>query len=283
MTRFFISGRRLEGGGAFTIEGDDAHHLINVLRARPGDEVTAVGPDGTEYVGSITSISEAGVTVAIKTSRLPAREPAVNITLVQGLLKGDGFDLVLRKGTEAGVSRFIPLVSARTVVKIPPDRLPRRRRRWQKIAEAAARQSGRLVVPRVDEPVSVEGLEQAAGFPVPGGLLLAWEGETGVGLYDVLEGIVGEDRHRGEAPQRPGPPSDLWLIIGPEGGFQRREAERLIEAGAQAVSLGPLIFRADFAGPAMTIMTLYHLGHLGRGRHGTVSAEGGTPGPFSPR
>lgn len=279
MSRFFITARQLHGDGTFTIEGSDAHHLLNVLRARPGDPVTAAGPDGTEYRGSIAGIIEGTVTVEIEKAGRPSREPAVAITLVQSLLKGDGFDLVLQKGTEAGVSRFVPLISSRTVVKIPPERLPRRRRRWQKITEAAARQSGRLVVPRVDDPIPLDKLHGAAGFPGSGGLLLAWEGEISAGLYDVLEEMIREGIPKGDGDDGD-PPQNLWLVIGPEGGFQQREAELLIAMGARAVSLGPLIFRADFAGPAMTIMTLYHWGHLGRGRDETVSAEGGTPRPF---
>lgn len=254
MARFFVTAQQIQDRDII-IQGGDARHLAVVLRKSPGDQVVAVGPDGTEYTVRLVHVDGERCVGHIVTSAPPRREPPMAITLVQALLKGDRFEWVIQKGTEVGMGRLVPMVSARTVVRPPADRLGRRLERWQRIAEAAAQQSGRTHVPPVDPVRDVEDVAAlAAACRDRGGLVvLAWEGERDRGLYDLLAGLA------------PGEwPAEVMLIVGPEGGFELQEVELLRGAGAQTVSLGPLIFRAETAGPALLIMVLYHAGFLGR-------------------
>lgn len=254
MARFFVTAQQI-GDNEIIIEGGDARHLAVVLRKAPGDQVVAVGPDGIEYTVRLVQVYGERCVGRITAVAPPRREPPLQITLVQALLKGDRFEWVIQKGTEVGMARLVPMVSARTVVRPPADRLDRRRERWQRIAGSAAQQSGRSHVPPVDPVRQVEDVASlAAACRERGGLvLLAWEGERARGLYDALAGLT-----PGEWPK------EVMLIVGPEGGFELQEVELLQGAGAQTVSLGPLIFRAETAGPALLIMVLYHAGFLGR-------------------
>lgn len=254
MTRIFVTADQISGQKV-TIQGGDAHHLAVVLRKNSGDDIVAIGPDGTEHTVRLQQVARHEVVGAILTSVQPQREPQTKVTLVQALLKGTSFDWVVQKGTEVGMARLVPFMSARTVVKLPENRRVARQQRWQRIATAAAQQSGRSRVPEVAALHDLSAVKElVAQTAAQGGLvLLAWEGETDVGLFERLA-----------AWQPPATQGLVLLVVGPEGGFQQDEVQQLTAAGAETVTLGPLIFRADTAGLAFLLMTLYHLGDLGR-------------------
>lgn len=278
MARFFVSDKQLNPP-TVTITGGDARHLTVVLRHGPGDTVQVVGPDGTEYRVRLTRVDVGEVRGEIVATARPQREPRLAVTLVQALLKADRFDWVVQKGTEVGMARLVPLQSARTIVRPRPEQLAGRRQRWQRIATAAAQQSGRSRVPVVDELHDLPALAAAVRHLMDqGGLtLLAWEGEGVTGLHAVLADTLADPATDGSGDGPidtvggasadaggPRPIEEIMVIIGPEGGFEQEEVQALVAAGARSVSLGPLIFRADTAGPACLIMILYHGGDLGR-------------------
>lgn len=267
MARFFVTAQQIQDQD-IVIQGGDARHLAVVLRKAPGDQVAAIGPDGTEYTVRLVRVDGERCVGRIVATAPPRREPPVAITLVQALLKGERFEWVIQKGTEVGMARLVPMVSARTVVRPAADRLGRRLERWQRIAGAAAQQSGRSHIPPVDEVRDVAAVAALAARCREGGglVILAWEGEGERGLYDVLADL---------APH--GWPPEMMVIVGPEGGFELQEVETLRAAGAQTVSLGPLIFRAETAGPALLIMVLYHAGFLGRPPQPPPVQEGAPP------
>lgn len=254
MSRFFVPEEGIEGDRV-VLTGGDARHAVRVLRVGPGDRLRVVLPDGSEAQVVVEWASPTRLAGRIVERRRPEREPRLRIRLAQALLKGDKFDWVVQKGTEVGVAAFLPFRSARSVARLDGDRARARVDRWRRIAREAAEQCGRLVVPEVAEVGDLQQVaaQVRAGCPA----LLAWEAEEGLGLYDALVELAGELRQGGRE-------AELLLIVGPEGGFEQEEARGLIAAGARAVSLGRLIFRAETAGVAAAVMALYHVGDLGR-------------------
>lgn len=262
MTRFFIPQEQWQGERV-VLRGGDAHHALRVLRLGPGDRFLAVLPDGSE---AEVVVEAAGEQVAgrIVVRRRPRREPRLRVHLAQALIKGDKFDWVVQKGTEVGIASFLPFAGARSVVRLDGERAARRAERWRRIAREAAEQCGRLVVPAVHDVTDLSGVRAACGRVDLA--LLAWESERGRGLFDALAARFGAPEAgvgpSGGTRDRAG--ADVLLIVGPEGGFEQEEARRLAEAGAEPVSLGPLIFRTETAGVAAAVMMLYHAGDLGR-------------------
>lgn len=202
-----------------------AHHLIRVLRLRPGDRVIAFDGEGGEAPAVLLAGDATGEWLAIASPQPTVAEPLVRLRLVTALLKGDKLSDVVRMGTELGVSRFSPLVSARCVVAtLSAAKLVRLRR----VAAEAARQSLRAHVPVIDEPVSLAALRwQGAAWIADPRASTAW-GELAAAR-----------------------PAELTLISGPEGGFREAEVDALVARGAQSVRLVPSVLRAETAPIAM--------------------------------
>jgi len=266
VTRFFVPDDQMRGDRV-VLAGDDVHHAVRVLRMGAGHRFTAVGSDGSEYLVEIEQVDPgAAQLVARVVSRSrPDREPRLAVTVAQALIKGDKFDHVVEKATELGAAGFWPFAAARSVVRLDPARARHRVERWRRVAEAAARQSGRLRVPAVEPVLTFEQLlARAADWRSrhgPDSVVLAWEGESERGLYQLMQARWGPPSQR--APE-PGRRDSLLVIVGPEGGFAPGEAHALREAGASPVSLGRLILRTETAAPAILAMLLYHSGDLGR-------------------
>jgi 16S rRNA (uracil1498-N3)-methyltransferase len=178
-------------------------------------------------------------------SREPPGEPDVRLVLYQALIKGQRFDWVLEKGTEVGVSSFVPVVSSRSVVR-PAEASASRLERWQRIVTEAAEQSGRSRLPQVSPPVTFADALASA----PGLRLLPWEGEHDITLREALTAE--------------GPPEAVSLFIGPEGGFPTEEVEMARQQGVRTVSLGPRILRAETAGIVAAALVLHELGEMAR-------------------
>jgi 16S rRNA (uracil1498-N3)-methyltransferase len=201
-----------------------SHQIRRVLRLRTGDTVTALDGLGREYEIRL-EVSAEGVSGTVAGRKQNQAEPSVFLTLYTGIVKGHKFELVLQKCTEVGVSRFVPVVTERSVAHEPSVS---RRRRFDAIAREAAEQSCRGVVPVVEASRAfAEALEDAAKS---GPAYLLWEGE----LDRVLSGI-------GAVSDRAG------IFIGPEGGFSETEVERARSAGVEVLSLGPRVLRAETA------------------------------------
>ncbi|HET9017047.1 MAG TPA: RsmE family RNA methyltransferase, partial [Thermomicrobiaceae bacterium] len=190
-----------------------------MLRLRSGDPVVLFDGGGSEFPGLIVSLTAAGVTVAVGLPRASRADPVPAITLATSLLKADRFDWVVQKATELGVARIVPLLAERTVVSFRDGQATGRVARWERIAIEAAEQSGRVIVPEVNEPLP---LAMLIGEVTRQPTVVCWENEHRTSLDDVLPPDVPE----------------LLLIVGPEGGLTHDEVYRLVAAGARAASLG---------------------------------------------
>jgi 16S rRNA (uracil1498-N3)-methyltransferase len=248
MPKFFINPPTNGEGKNKTpiiIEGEDAYHLARVLRAKPGAQITASDGQGRCYEVILTEVTPESVRGEVLKVLPDQAEPALKITLCQSILKGEKMDWVLQKGTELGITAFIPFLSTRTIARPAPPQFAKKRERWAKIVTAAAKQSGRGVIPVVHPITSWGGL---AGVLTAGYTLVAWEGEENHSLRQVL------------TTRFPTAPAEIRLVIGPEGGFAPEEITMLTAWGAAPVSLGPRILRAETAVPLTAALILYHYG-----------------------
>ena len=234
MPRFFAE--RVDNGVAF-LSKEEAHHAVDVMRLRAGDALQVIR-EGLIYEGTLISETEGTVRVG---EPLPSREPTVSVTLYQGLPKGDKMDLICQKCTEAGITRVVPVLMERCVAKTDAKDAEKKRLRWQRIAEEAAKQSGRAVVPEITLPVTVKQLaERLSGHELA---LVPWEEACGQSVRTAWQG------------QR-----DVAVVIGPEGGISPKEIALM--ASAVPVTLGPRIFRTETAGLAALIEIMCLSGNM---------------------
>lgn len=246
--RFFVDGSL--AAGAVVIAGSDLHHLRDVLRLGPGDEVAVADPDGRQAIARITAVGPDEASAEAVRPLPDIFEP--DVTLIQGLSRGPKMDLVMQKVTEIGIRRITPVVMKRSIVKLDPVERWERADRWRKIVAEAAKQSQRATVPKIDEPLDFAKLEQViAGLDV---VLVPWEESAGAGI--------------GEALRRFGATSatKVGVVIGPEGGMESAEVDALVALGAVPVTLGPTILRTETAGIVAVALASYELGGLGGAR-----------------
>lgn len=242
MRRLFYRGR-LED--SIQITGRDAHHIMHVLRAKAGDEVVVVDDVNQAARMEMTAFSEESVTLHRKEwLELPA-ESSLCVTVAQCLLKSDKMDFVVQKAVELGARALVPIESHNCVVRYDEKKREDRRKRWQRIADEAAKQCGRRELMEVRP---IEGLLQFLAAHREGGLLFCYENETGRSVRKYLRDLT---------------ESHLALLVGPEGGFTPEEAEAIEGAGGVSVTLGPRILRAETAAVAALVMAQYEKGDLG--------------------
>jgi 16S rRNA (uracil1498-N3)-methyltransferase len=233
MQRYFVEKDQIRDH-IVTITGDDAHHIQRVMRSRVGESLMVSDGTGREAIAEITELDKEAVILRITEERDAASEPVVKVWIAQSLPKGDKMETVIQKCTETGAVRFIPFLSARTIVQYDGKKEAKRLERWQKIAKEAAEQAHRGIIPAIDGPRTWKQL--LALLPETAVALICYEQEKGYGLKEALTQI-------GEAGQS-GP---VMLIIGPEGGFEPAEVEEILAAGGQCVSLGRRILRTETA------------------------------------
>lgn len=250
MYRFFISPDDFFGIEVRISNPGLVHRLRNVLRLRPGDTIEVLDNSGWVYEVELRQVESGLVVGQVQQKRLCPSEPRTKVTLYQGVLKGDRFEWVLQKGTEVGVSEFVPLLSERCIVQNAQQLSERKLQRWEKIVQSAAEQSRRGKLPPLQPlmlfPAACERIRRSGGLA-----LIPWEEETRP-LRQVLE----------EADQAPSP-FNLSLLIGPEGGFSAAEVDMARDYGILPVSLGPRILRAETAGIVVAALVLYHYGNMG--------------------
>ncbi len=240
--RFFIPPEWLTPP-TVTLSGETARQIRTVLRMQAGAELVLLDNSGIEWQVRLTQIAKNSIEGQIIDRRPAAGEPATRITLYQGTLKGQKFEWVLQKGTELGLSRFVPTICHRSVVN-KAGTIAKKRERWQRIIQEAAEQSGRGKLPPLTSALSFEAaLSQARSEQNL--LLMPWEAASESPLKKIL---------RQQASR------NLALFIGPEGGFTTEEASLAAEAGAHLVKLGPRVLRAETAGLAVCAAILYELG-----------------------
>ena len=243
MHRFFIPQLYNE---EMSITGVDAKHIGKVLRMQPGDKLQIVSDDGVSALAEVTAISETTVTVHCLEVLAESHEPAVKITLAQGLAKGEKMDFIIQKAVELGAYSIVPVAMEHSVMRLDGAKADKKVERWQKIAEAAAKQSKRDIIPQVQ---AVQSVSQMLANNNCKTKIIAYECEDRMSIKTALR----------EAGQL----DDLLLIIGPEGGISESELTKAREAGAVPVSLGRRILRAETAGLVAMSAIFYETGDLG--------------------
>jgi len=243
MHRFFIP-REWFDGDRVNLGEEPARQIVNVLRLQPGDRIAVLDNTGTEFEVNIEKLSKDLVSGRIEKQSISQNEPRLKITLYQSLLKADKFEYVLQKGTELGVTAFVPVHSARCVVK--PESAEKRAR-WQKIIQEAAEQSERARLPELRATLNFsQSCVTAGGLSV-----MCWEAENYRSLAKILR------KPELKVIEK------INLFIGPEGGYTEKEAAHAREHGILTASLGKRILRADTAGLAVISAVLYDQGELG--------------------
>ncbi|WP_041589418.1 16S rRNA (uracil(1498)-N(3))-methyltransferase [Thermoanaerobacterium thermosaccharolyticum] len=245
MRKFFVKNEDIKDGIA-RINGDDAHHIINVLRFKIGTKLI-ISNGKNQYIVTILDIENSSVILKIIEEYNQVVESPINITLYQGLPKSDKMDLIIQKCTEIGIKKIVPVETEFSTIKIKEKNIYNKINRWKKISLEASKQSGRSIVPDVLVPVGFkDALESLNEFDL---CLIPYEKETNMRLKDVLKKNFDA--------------KNICVFIGPEGGFSENEIMAAIEYGAIPVTLGPRILRTETAGIVTSSIILYELGDLG--------------------
>ena len=242
MYQFFVEEEQVIGQEQIVITGADVNHIRNVLRMHGGEKVRISDTSGRAYFCHLEEVGEAQVLACIDEVDEEGTELHHKICLFQGLPKADKMELIIQKATELGVSTIVPVAMKNCVVKLDEKKADSKVKRWQSIAEAAAKQSKRTVIPEVTMPVSYgRALEMASEMDVK---LVPYENERGMeATREALRGIKS-----GES---------IAVFVGPEGGFAPEEIA-LPEEFCR-ISLGRRILRTETAGFATLAMLVYEL------------------------
>lgn len=242
MYQFFVEEEQVHSD-SISITGGDVNHIKNVLRMKNGEKIRVSSKSGQAYFCHISSILDDEVIAAIDSADETGTELDNHIVLYQGLPKGDKMELIIQKAVELGVSEIVPVAMKNCVVKLDDKKAKSKVTRWQAIAESAAKQSKRSLIPEVKMPMSYkEAVAYAKELDVK---LVPYENEHGMaGTKAAMEQIK-----KGES---------IAVFIGPEGGFAPEEIA-LVQDEMQLISLGKRILRTETAGIAALAILGYQL------------------------
>ncbi len=243
MFRFFVDASQISGK-ELVICGSDVNHIKNVLRMKPLDEVEAVLPDGKIATCSLRDFSDEEIIADVLFVEESGVELSNRITLYMGLPKFDKMELVIQKAVELGAYRIVPVSMKRSIVKFDPKKAKAKVVRWQAIAEAAAKQSKRAIIPEIGEVLTFkEALREASGLDH---ILVPYECAEDIShTRDIISGIG-----RGES---------LAIFIGPEGGIDEAEIAAARSAGAKIITLGRRILRTETAAISVLAILMFML------------------------
>lgn len=244
MYQFFVKPQQIQEK-QIVITGSDVNHIKNVLRMKPGEELAVSnGVDGREYRCGIVELGEDEVRCELRFVKEDGLELPAKVYLFQGLPKADKMELIIQKAVELGVYEIIPMMTKRAVVRLDEKKARAKTVRWQGIAEAAAKQSKRRIVPRVAEVMHFqEALSYASSMECR---LIPYE--LAAGMERTRQLIAGIEANQSVA-----------VFIGPEGGFEEAEIEAAKASGVCPVTLGKRILRTETAGLTVMAWIMYHL------------------------
>ena len=242
MFNFFVDADA-RAGNSFRISGKDHNHICNVLRMQVGDTFL-VSCEGSSCLCRLEQIEDNAVVAEIIEEDYRSTELSVRFYLFQGLPKGDKLELIIQKTVELGVAGIIPVEMNRCVMKLDDKKKKAKRERWQAIAESAAKQSKRNVIPEVFDVMTYkQAMAKADELDL---FLVPYENERG----------MAETR---EALARIKPGMSVGILVGPEGGFDEKEIALAREAGASVISLGNRILRAETAAVMAVGLGMLHV------------------------
>lgn len=228
-----------------TITGKDVNHIKNVLRMKPGEEISVSTTESSaEYRCIISALSDTEVICDLAFIKEEGNELPSKIYLFQGLPKSDKMELIIQKAVELGAYEIIPVEMKRCVMKLEPKKAPQKIERWQAISEAAAKQSKRTVIPEVTMPMSFkEAVKKASECDVR---LVPYEMADGMNrTRELLKAIT--------------PGQSVAIFIGPEGGFDQSEIELAKNSGFEIITLGKRILRTETAGMVVISVLMMQL------------------------
>lgn len=244
MLHIFVDPAQMKGDLLY-VTGKDVNHIKNVMRLKQGDEISVrTGQDDREYRYGIEEFTDSEVVCRLRFVKEADVELPVKVYIFQGLPKADKMELIIQKAVELGAAEIIPVQMRRCVVKLDGAKKTKKTQRWQAIAESAAKQSRRAVVPLVREPMTMEEAVRFAEQNTDVRLLPYELQEADGSTREVMDGI------------REG--SAVSIFIGPEGGFDPAEVELARKAGVVPISLGKRILRTETAALVALSFLIYH-------------------------
>ena len=245
MQRFFVEPHQIdEAAHQIRIVGTDVNHISNVLRMKQGEEVWISDGGKKEYRCAIEAFSADEVLLHIIYAQEPDYELSSRIYLFQGLPKADKMELIIQKSVELGAYEIIPVETKRCVVKLDGKKAAKKVERWQQIAESAAKQSKRMLIPNVHQVLSFkEALKYAEAMDIR---LIPYE--LAKGMQETKEILAAIEQGQ-----------SIGIFIGPEGGFEEKEVEAAISEGAKPITLGKRILRTETAGLAILSVLMFQL------------------------
>ena len=248
MPKFFVKNNQINEN-IVSITGTDVNHIANVLRLKVDDEIQVCNEDKSiNYNTKIIEINKDFVKCNILETKESNAEANVHINILQGLPKAEKMELIIQKCTELGVKEITPVEMERCIVKLDGKAESKKRERWQKIAEVAAKQSGRDKIPNINSVINIKNVcNILENYDI---VLVPYENERNVTLKEVLAKLPKKDLK-------------IAIIIGPEGGFEEKEIKMLEEQNCKIVTLGNRILRTETVAIAMTSVILYGLADFG--------------------
>lgn len=242
MNRFFVDPTAIHENSV-DIPDETASQIRKVLRLKEGTRVQFLDNHGWLYESVIHYTDPKNITAEIIEKRSAEGEPACTVSLYIGLTQREKFEWILQKCTEAGVSKIIPMITERSLLRKTTD-ITGKKERWEKILKEASEQCGRGSIPKLSDPLSFHEAVKAGSLADKA--LFCWEDEKQKTLREILEPLHSTT-------------SNISLMVGPEGGFSTEEAALAQEAGWSTVTLGKRIYRMETAAIASVILTLYEL------------------------
>ncbi len=239
--RFFLPPYALHGK-SFVLSGSEAHHALHVLRKRVGDEIDLFDGKDASFKGRIDRVDAQEIRGTIL-ENLPSTASPVQITLYQALTRSTKWEWLLEKACEIGVTRLVPVFTRRSLIKLDATQAKEKVKRWNRIALAASKQSGRTDLMVVEQPDSL--LSVFASLDKNDLSLIPWEKESERSIHEACKSYKG---------------AAVNIFIGPEGGWDAQEIEQALQQGLTPVRLGPTLLRTETAGLVAVILVLREFG-----------------------
>lgn len=248
MHKFFVGSENIIDKKAI-IEDEDVKHIYKVLRLKEGDKVNINNCNGEEYLGEIENITKTKVEIKLLEKLDLNNESPIDIYLYQGFPKATKMDLIAQKCTELGVKEITPVITERVTSSLGEINKDKKKvERWNRISFEACKQSKRTLIPKVNDLISFEELLDA--LKDMDLIVVPYENAENYGIKQLIKNLNKEVKK-------------VAVVIGPEGGFEEEEINRLKELGGNIVTLGPRILRTETAGFTCISLLMYELGDLG--------------------
>ena len=242
MPKYFVEPENIKDNNII-ITGEDVKHISTVLRAKLGDVLEVCNGCSEDFECKIKEISKEQIELEIVSKKPCYAEPKAKITLFQGLPKADKMELIIQKCVEIGIDKIVPVATERSVVKLNDKEKIKKVERWQKISLSAAKQSGRGIIPKIEDVISYnEAIKVAKTMQKA---IIFYENEAKRELKEILKNIKDEE---------------IGIFIGPEGGFANEEINKAKTEGLETASLGERVLRTETAAVVATAILLYELG-----------------------